>query len=71
MAEDGIRLPDSKRQKLQADVEADDGKVDANDVLRFHFLDPEQEPVIVENGSPFPAGMCHQHFGPEEVLPIP
>ena len=71
MAEDGIRPPDSKRPKLEAAGEADKWKVDANEVLRFHFLDPEQEPSLVDEGSSFPAGMCHQHFGPDEVFPWP
>ncbi len=70
MAEDGIRTPDLKRPKLEADGEADTWKVDANLVLGFHFLDPDQEPHLVDEGSSFPAGMCHQHFGPDEVFPL-
>ena len=71
MAEDNIQPPNLKRPKLQADGEIERWKVDANEVLNFHLLDPEKELSVVDDGRPFPAGMCHQHFGPEEVYPLP
>ena len=60
--------PAAKKAKLQGNDATENSSVcDANDALKFHFLDPTAEPNAVEGQAVFQPAMCHQVFGDDEV----